>query len=75
MFLKKRKIKREIEEYKEQIKELEKKLSRSQSSCLNAMLSNAQPSEEDIYYHTFYLQQIEELRNKIRTLNQELEGK
>ena len=61
---------KKIEEYKNQITELERKMNRSRSGFVQAMLAGREPEPEDVKYHQMYMDQIEELRKKIR----ELEG-
>ncbi len=63
--------KRKIKQYLRQIEELEAKLSRSQSSCVQAMLVGKEPDKEDMEYHHKYMESIRELRQKVRELQKQ----
>ena len=65
-------LKKAISETETEIDELEKKRNRSQSSILEAYLSNTRPSKADVEYFRTYSKLIEVERENLRKLKEEL---
>ena len=71
---KKSDLKKAILDSEKEIASLEQKCARSQMSLLQAILDNAQPSEQDKQYFRVYTQLIEVERENLRKLKAELES-
>ena len=67
------KIKRRIRALKAQIADLEKKRARSQSALMAAIVEHKEASDEDVDYFNRYSTHIDLLRERIRTLQKQLE--
>ena len=65
-------LKKAIAETEAAIDELEKKRNRSQSSILEAYLSNQRPSQADVEYFRTYSKLIAVERENLRKLQEEL---
>lgn len=67
-------LKKSIAETEAEIDALEKKRSRSQSSILEAYLSNQRPTKADVEYFRTYSRLIEVERENLRKLQEELKS-
>lgn len=65
-------LKKAIAETEVEIDDLEKKRNRSQSSILEAYLSNTRPTKADVEYFRTYTKLIEVERENLRKLKEEL---
>ena len=65
-------LKKSIAKTEAEIDELEKKRNRSQSSILEAYLSNQHPTKADVEYFRTYSKLIEVERENLRKLQEEL---
>ena len=69
---KKSQLKKAIEECELDIKASEKKWERSQKAIMRAMLTGTKPSPEDEQYFTVFSDLIDQNREKLRKLRDEL---
>ncbi|MCM1043668.1 MAG: hypothetical protein NC350_05670 [Corallococcus sp.] len=65
-------LKKSINESEKEIELLERKRGRSQSALLEAIITGARPSEEDVKYFKVYTSLIEVERANLRNLKDEL---
>ena len=72
MAKKKSQLKKEIKQTREEIERLEHKLGRSQVAIINAIISQAKPSDADIEYFRTYSQLIDVERENLQSLMAEL---
>lgn len=70
---KKAKLKRAIKKSIAKINFLEQKRSRSQAALVTAILTQTDPSDEDVDYFNHFTGLIEEERNNLHKLERELE--
>lgn len=70
---KKSQLKKAIDEAEREISALEQKRARSQSALMHAMLTGKEPNPEDKQYFTVFSALIEEARENLRKLMQELD--
>lgn len=68
------KAKSEIKRLKQEIIQVESRMHRSHSACIQALLEGKQLPEEDVKYHKKYMEQIDELRSRIHTLEKQVQG-
>ena len=69
------KLKAQIRKCHDQIDFLEKKRSRSQAALVSAILNHTEPADEDVDFFNTYTAQIEEVRELMRNLPNELNAK
>ena len=69
---KKMKLKRAIKKSKKQIDFLEQKRTRSQAALVTAILQHTTPKDGDVDYFNHYTQKIEEERDRMHKLMDEL---
>ena len=70
---KKMKLKREIENCKKEIEMLEQKRTRSQAALVEAILRQTSPKDSDVDYFNRFTAKIEEERDRLHRLMDELE--
>lgn len=70
---KKSQLKKAIDDAEREISALEQKRARSQSSLMQAMLSGKEPDPEDKHYFTVFSALIDQARENLRKLMQELD--
>ncbi|MFA7099306.1 MAG: hypothetical protein WC143_04400 [Eubacteriales bacterium] len=70
----KSKLKRKIKNYHKMIEEAEQKRIRSQAALVEAILTHEVPSDDDVDYFNKYTGVINDLRAKLRELQEELES-
>ncbi len=66
------KVKRKIKTYRKMIEAVEKKRIRSQAALVEAILTNSVPSDEDVDYFNRHTAVINDLRNRMRMLQDKL---
>lgn len=69
---KKQRLKRDIRHCRQAIDELEKKRARSQAALVSAILSNTDPDDADVDYFNKFTKLIEETRERMHALMDEL---
>lgn len=67
-------IRREVKKLKQEIIDVESRMHRSHSACIQALLEGKQMPEEEVAYHKKYMEKIDTLRGKIRSLEQQLKS-
>lgn len=65
-------LKRDIRHCRKIIDELEKKRARSQAALVSAILSNTDPDDTDVDYFNKFTKLIEDTRERMHTLSDEL---
>ncbi len=70
---KKLKLKRAIEQSKKQIALLEQKRTRSQAALMEAILQHTSPDDQDVDFFNHFSTRIEQERQKMHQLMDELE--
>lgn len=70
---KRNKLAKELHFLEEEIKFLEIKRSRSQAALIEALISRAQPNEDDVQFFRTFTAEIEVKREQIRQLTNEIE--
>ena len=71
---KKGELKKAIAQSREEIEQLERKLGRSQVAIIEAIISQAKPSDKDIEYFRTYAELIDVERENLQKLNEELKN-
>ena len=71
--LKKLRLKRAIEKSKNQITLLEQKRTRSQAALVESILQHTSPNDRDVDFFNYFTTRIEEERNKLHQLMEELD--
>ena len=71
---KKSEIKKQIADTEKEIEALEKKRARSQSVLLTAVVNKTEPNPQDVEYFRVFTALIDERRNTLRELLEELEN-
>lgn len=69
------KTKRKIKSYMKMIETVEKRRIRSQAALVEAILLNTVPSDEDVDYFNTYTSVINDLRNRMHELQNQLNQK
>lgn len=67
------KLKKQIKQYQRRIEEVEKKRIRSQAALVEAILTNAVPSDEDVDYFNKHTAVINDLRDQMHKLQKQLD--
>ena len=73
--LKKIRLKRAIERSKKQIAQLEQRRTRSQAALMEAIMQHTSPDDRDVDFFNYYTSRIEEERDKMHQLMDELKKK
>ena len=71
---KKGELKKAIAQSREEIEQLERKLGRIQVAIIEAIISQAKPSDKDIEYFRTYAELIDVERENLQKLNEELKN-
>lgn len=71
---KKMSLKRQINKCKKQIVEIEQKRMRSQAALVTAILSNTTPDDADVDYFNRFTAEIEQTRDRMKALEQQLQS-
>ncbi len=69
----KMKLKKELKKNQQLIETLEKKRYRSQAQLVEAILKNESPNDDDVEYFNNFTAQIDEVRERIRSIQKQLD--
>lgn len=69
----KMKLKKELKKNQQIIETLEKKRYRSQAQLVEAILKNESPNDDDVEYFNNFTAQIDEVRERIRSIQKQLD--
>lgn len=70
----KSKLKKAIKKSKERIAEIEQKRTRSQAALVEAILRHTEPNDKDVDFFNMFTAQIDEERDNLHRLQQELDA-
>lgn len=69
----KMKLKKDLKKSQQLIETLEKKRYRSQAQLVEAILKNESPNDDDVEYFNNFTSQIDEVRDRIRDIQKQLD--